>query len=385
VSRASSSVARVRGAALERDVPVLVAGDRARERRSAHEAVRARVHARLGLAGSPGTAAAEAADPSTAHAFAFYDPARGAIVVTDANLPGAVREQTLLHEVCHALQDQRFGLESLRRDALAPGDSDPENALAMLVEGDASFTTLVATLANDGVPASVATELVLAEAELSREQRLDRRARDAERMGARGEPIRAAVERARRLPLYAYRTVLDPHAPGAAFVATLVRRGGWEAVDAVFRGPPLATEQVLHPEKLFAGERHPRATLPDLARAGVLADAHLVHEDVLGELGISTLVRERLGPGRDQVASGWAGDRLQAYERGDRLVLVWTTRWDTDDDAREAEAALAELARSDPGRGAGEVAGARRSGANVAFVLGAREEELERVLAHVLR
>ena len=65
-----------------------------------------------------------------------------------------------------------------------------------------------------------------------------------------------------------------PYRRGTAFVADLLRAGGWAQVDAALRTPPATTEQVIHLEKYLAGEpaipvRIPAPPLGWVAREGV--------------------------------------------------------------------------------------------------------------------
>jgi hypothetical protein len=76
-----------------------------------------------------------------------------------------------------------------------------------------------------------------------------------------------------------------PYEAGDRFVGALDRAGGNAARDEAYRSPPLSTEQVLHPERYFAGEAPALVTLPefpDLRAAGyALSDA-----GTIGEAGI---------------------------------------------------------------------------------------------------
>src|SRR5207247_2307086 len=67
-------------------------------------------------------------------------------------------------------------------------------------------------------------------------------------------------------------------------------------------------------------------------------------EDTIGELGIRVLATRALPAERAaRIAAGWGGDRLRALQRGDDLVLVWMTAWDSPADAGEFADALPGL------------------------------------------
>ena len=66
--------------------------------------------------------------------LAFYDAERERVFLPDAPLTPMVRS-VLIHELTHALQDQRFGLDDLASDDLT---DDEASAYRALVEGDAT-------------------------------------------------------------------------------------------------------------------------------------------------------------------------------------------------------------------------------------------------------
>ncbi|MEM6991275.1 MAG: hypothetical protein AAF721_12275 [Myxococcota bacterium] len=122
---------------------------------------------------------------------------------------------------------------------------------------------------------------------------------------------------------------------------------GWENVAVAVRKPPDSTEQLLHPEKI--GVDYPaHVGLPRWPTDAGLAT--LVHDDVIGELTIHRLLRERGVPEPEaQLASvGWDGDRLNVFaiESGAR-VTIWRSVWDRDLDARQFAAAVAPKKHED--------------------------------------
>ncbi|MBI5488853.1 MAG: hypothetical protein HY905_16085 [Deltaproteobacteria bacterium] len=82
-----------------------------------------------------------------------------------------------------------------------------------------------------------------------------------------------------------------PYDAGARFARALDRSGGNAARDAAFRRAPESTEQILHPERYFAGDAPARVTLPDFP---VLRDQGYLPAETgtLGEAGIVAFVSE---------------------------------------------------------------------------------------------
>ena len=131
---------------------------------------------------------------------------------------------------------------------------------------------------------------------------------------------------------------------GSGFAAAAYLRGGWPAVDAAHRDPPASSEQVLHPEKYFDARDRPIAVAiggtEELERQGWTR----VFEDTFGELDVRVLAGRVFDPLRaGSIAAGWGGDRVRALARGDALVIVWLSAWDTETDAIELADALPSL------------------------------------------
>src|SRR6185503_12973069 len=134
-------------------------------------------------------------------------------------------------------------------------------------------------------------------------------------------------------PRYLREELRFPYVEGGLFVEHLFRHGGWRAVDAAYRRPPVSTEQILHPE------RYPGDAPLSLRIATQIAPgprARRIYDDVLGERGIRAMLRQQGLPERDaaDVAAGWDGDRACVWDDEGRLSLAWTTAWDTPADAR---------------------------------------------------
>lgn len=269
----------------------------------------------------------------------YYDPKRSLMVIRDdvaAQLqrqPGGFdrdlgeAEMVIVHELVHALQDQRLGLGDRYEQERS---IDGENAFAALVEGDATLAMIGHLVARNGQPLS----------NITRNAPMLRMLTGDGPHAIQGQEIEGAPP-ILRLPL------ISRYLDGMVFCATLHGREGWPGVDAAHEAPPASTEQVLHPERYVAGERPDPVTLPEL---DALTEAGWVphEEDSLGELemsiyfGLGTADLERDA----SAAEGWGGDRLRVYRNGERTSVVWFTSWDDEGEAIEAErAARAVLGR----------------------------------------
>jgi hypothetical protein len=255
----------------------------------------------------------------------YYDPDTGRLVIREdvmAGLAGAFGpEQTqearlvLVHELVHALQDQRLGLgESYEKERSADGD----NAFRAVVEGDATLAMLAHALRQQGIPLSAATAGIQQMGDY-----LDLNAL------VRGEKLDDA-------PAILRVTLVAPYLRGLQFVAAVQGRGGWPAVNNAHRRPPTSTEQVLHPEKYFDREAGEQIEMAD-NRAIVAAGFERVEEDTLGELELSVYLGQGRSSGtHDEAAAGWAGDLLVVYSRGKDTAAIWWTTWDDEEEAEQA-------------------------------------------------
>src|SRR5262249_9491290 len=117
----------------------------------------------------------------------YYSTKDKTLFVYD-DVSGAYERGVLIHEMVHALQDQHFGLAKLHQSTLG---SDAELALAALIEGDATFTTI--ELLKDKQPKVIAM-------------------------------LDAPLEKARDVQ------TAFLYAQGARYVQALKKRGGWPAV-----------------------------------------------------------------------------------------------------------------------------------------------------------
>jgi hypothetical protein len=289
---------------------------------------------RLGLIdGAADYARLWAASASSA-AVATYDPAARRLLVPDF-LPLDGQRVALIHEIAHAIADQRFDLRSFLApppQTLVQLSGDATRARLALVEGDATLATMEVV---DGSGAFLRPTALAALADRLR--------------AASGE----------RRPPWLAEFGRFVHVDGLLFVARVRARQPWPAVDALWRDPPASSEQILHPDKYDACENPipvPEAALPalpgfDPPKAG----------DVLGELVIrawlSTVLPADVAA---RAAAGWGGDRAALYQPAPRRpdggapaagtatppALAWLTIWDdggeADDFARAAAAVAGE-------------------------------------------
>jgi hypothetical protein len=240
----------------------------------------------------------------------FYDPLTQTMYLAE-DLDAKAREETLLHELVHALQDQSYSLLPLTQPK--PGEGDRLAAAHALAEGDATAAMYAAA----GL--RVVGQTTTAEAE---------------------PPPGSDV------PPVLWAALLAPYVDGLSFVEKQRKKGGFPAVDQVWERLPDTTEQLLHEDKLAAREPALPVRALDLAKLG--AGYALVDDDVMGEQGLR-IVLERWVPAARaaEAAAGWGGDKLAIVRcagcaGGDAYAAVWRFVFDSEADAAEMASVLSE-------------------------------------------
>jgi hypothetical protein len=291
----------------------------------------------------------------------YYEPDEKVMFLM-ADLSDDEAEVTLAHELIHALQDQHYDLGP-KLGYRADGN-DEQSAFHCLAEGDATSLMLDYSLRRHGqVALAIPDDKLRLEIVTS--------------MAV--SPELASFPRVLRDSL------VSPYVDGILFVHALRRRGGWAAVDAVWRNPPRTTEQVLHLDKLDA--REPPEALPVPSAPLLGSGWHATHTDVYGEQGIRVALEEWM-PRQvaARAAAGWAGDRSVVWTRGSsetrETAAAWHVRFDLAERAkspnREAEEAFGSVVEywgAAPQRGAacrispqGRAIAVSQRGRDLAFV-----------------
>jgi hypothetical protein len=239
----------------------------------------------------------------------YYDPKAREFFLADW-IELDAQKPVMAHELTHALQDQHFNLRRFER--WPKHDSDAQAAAHALVEGDAMLVMTQYIGRNPARQLAMLKSLVL---------------------GSGG-----STEVYDRAPRVLRETLVFPYTHGASWASQVYQRGGWELISASYKKLPQSTEQILHPEKYFAGEAPRRVQLRDIS-ATLGRGWRMADQDVNGEWGYHLILDEFL-KARDasQLATaGWGGDRYALFtgpRPGDAL-LAQKSVWDTEQDARE--------------------------------------------------
>ncbi|MCU0722764.1 MAG: hypothetical protein MUC63_03980 [Planctomycetes bacterium] len=399
----SEKVAQIRGLSFKREVEVGVKTEKelleflkkAIEKEMPDAKIRAlqRGYAKMGLVPKYLDLKKTMLDLLTSQIGGFYDPETKSLNVIDHKSgeegkknPNAEMMEAGLrmlglsqddivaaHELCHALQDQYFNLMKIQR--AVEGDDDRATALKCLIEGDA--TVLMMDFIADKAPMIKA---------------MMRNNRD---MGGMGMPVDPSMKDVPEIILV---PLVYPYQGGAALVNEVVKKGGYKAVDALFKDPPLSTEQVLHLDRFFKERDDPTFVAFPEVQALAPGKWELLECNVLGELGSRVLLGGFL-PKKDAqaAADGWDGDRFAVFGRGGEAFFFWFSTWDDAKQAGEFARAYVKLLGKkygfEPGADDfpfefekdGETGRVELRGADVVVVEGLSKEECARLCERVFR
>jgi hypothetical protein len=242
----------------------------------------------------------------------YYDTLTGELKFIGSQSPTPLERITLAHELTHAIDDQRFGLETL--DLLSAECRDERSAAAIaVVEGNATFFML----------------------------------RWAERFLTPEEQIRVGIEAAQQdtstegIPPFIQRLQAWSYDQGLRFIGALESRGGLGAVDEAFEDLPVSTEQIIHPER-YPNDAPTAVDVADLS--GELGEGWQdLDVMTIGEAWLSLALGLRLdGSEAQESTAGWDGGIYRAWSDGRDAAVMLSTVWDSASDAREFAAAMQE-------------------------------------------
>ncbi len=267
----------------------------------------------------------------------FYDEKTKTVNLLDW-IPPDDQKPVLAHELTHALQDQKVGLEkwssdgvkgmskNVRDDNRAVRVDELETAREAVAEGQAMVVYVDYSLAGTGKTLANSPEIA---------QKMKDAAGDTS-----DSPMMA------RAPLLLQRSLLFPYVDGMEFERQVEVKGGAGAAFAgVLDHPPGSSAEIMHPKAWMAQVPVPVLVLPDLHP---LLDAEWEPYDlgVMGELDVEIMANlfggARMAAG---LAPEWAGGVYYAAQRKDAkdkqstasLGVMYYSQWKNKDSAMSFE------------------------------------------------
>jgi hypothetical protein len=253
-------------------------------------------------------------DVLTDQVAGLYDPKQKEFYIADW-IPADEQRPVMSHELTHALEDQSFHVDPWIK-AARPND-DAEQARQSVSEGTALAAMVDYTMKDQGISVRDLPDISL----IMRAGALEEMKKDPNLAQA---------------PPYIRDELIFPYVAGTSFSqAFLKAHDGWRDLKILFANPPVATQQIMHPNLYLTDVKPENVTLPEWKG---LAPAHwkFLEENVMGEFGLLEVLKQYLGQDRaEQLAAAWAGDRYVIFEdtKTKETALVFRLQLDSQEDA----------------------------------------------------
>lgn len=235
----------------------------------------------------------------------YYDPVTKVLYVVEG-APKALLEQTVTHELVHALQDQYVRIDSIQA---AVDDADRQTAAQAVLEGQAVYEQL--RMDQNSGPL------------LKMPGGWDR-IRDVIRDGQGGMPVFASAPRAIR------ESLLFPYLGGADFVRRFVNT---RHANELLTDLPVSTKQILNDSAFFGSSRD----LPTVLTLPASSTGTTTYSNTFGEFETRLILVQHLKDDAlaRRAASGIDGDRYAIVRTNSGEALVWSSVWDSAIDAAD--------------------------------------------------
>ncbi len=248
----------------------------------------------------------------------YYDPSAKVLYVVDG-APKALLQQTVTHELVHALQDQYINVDSMQRQT---DDNDAQGAAQAVLEGQAVYTQLLVD-PNSGPMVRMPGGWD--------------RIRDAIRDGQGGMPVFSSAPRAVREGL------LFPYLGGADFVRRFADK---RPMKELLSDLPRSSRQILNDAAYFTDDKSQRE-IPTPVTLPVPTGGTVLYANSFGEFETRLVLVQHLkdeGLAR-RGASGIDGDRYAVIRTAQGNAVAWASVWDTSVDAADFMDLLADATR----------------------------------------
>ena len=226
---------------------------------------------------------------------------------------------TVVHELAHALQDQRFGLNRMRERAK---DSGHNEAITVLIEGHAL------SIENSYVSDNFSDE---------ERQQYDEAMQGTETPDADEIPEIMSAQQ------------FSPYVFGPTFVEALERKGRKALLDAFLKKQPTSLEQTILPSKYFAKDKAEKVPLPK-----VDGKKEAVVSGQISQLDVFFLLARTVGaPEALRLSDMWGNGTYAGFETDNGgFCAALNLRGDTDEQTNELRRAFTQWSRSTNARSA---------------------------------
>ena len=252
---------------------------------------------------------------------AYYDPKTKSVNLLDWVQPDA-QKPILAHELTHALQDQKVGVEKwelagAKDDTPLPDQQEyvveeEQSARQCVTEGQGMAVMFDYSLAPFGKSLLTAPEVVAA--------------MRATMGDSKDSPVFSAA------PMFLKESMLMPYTFGLDFVRTVLANKGKAAYAMMLENPPIDTRQIMQPETYLLHQQVAPLTIPDLDKI-VAPDYKRFDFGGMGEFDIYLLAKQYGAEDTPNYYRHWRGGYYFAAQAKnapkDQIAMLFFTHWDS--------------------------------------------------------
>jgi hypothetical protein len=277
--------------------------------------------------------------------LAFYDPITDRVSVKGTEMTVGLRV-TLVHELTHALQDQRFDLQDLQARLITDATIDNSTGAT----GDEGATEVA--LADSATSAAFAGFQALVEGDAVRIENayvdsLSPQEQD-EYFAGYQEDLDEAEADLGGVPAALLAFQAAPYALGQPLVDLVAADGGNQAVDAMFDDLPSTEEHMLDPLTYIDRDEPSDLDVPELPDAS----GDIVDQGTMGAVELYVVLGERIDPlVALDAADGWGNATFLSYEQDGRTCVRLLADGETAQDDQQLRSALGTWADAAPDGG----------------------------------
>ena len=243
----------------------------------------------------------------------YYDPIKNHYIMAGW-MPKMLQMPIAVHELVHALQDQHYNLDNFLDNLNLT--SDEVLARSALVEGDASYIMYEYVYKQSG-------------------QKSLSESKDVSSIIFQVVASMAANEDLKKVPNSLQAMLIFPYTSGLRFAHHLIKQGGINEINKVYKRLPTTTKEILHPEVYLSGYRHKPISLNEFSTFLEFKESQVIYSDSIGEFGLASIFSNNLETKLNSadLAKNWAGDLAIILESQNGKKVYWLLKLESDDQA----------------------------------------------------
>jgi len=128
--------------------------------------------------------------------------------------------------------------------------------------------------------------------------------------------------------------MIFPYVKGLVFLKYFKKKGGWKAIDNIYKRMPISTEQILHIDKYLSNEKPKKIEFNN--KKTILKNCEYINSSMFGEAFFYNIfMHDKLANTDVSAAAGWNGDKIFIYKCNKEYLGISISEWDSKKDASE--------------------------------------------------